>query len=100
MKSTNTARDDRINTRIFPPNIPETPLLHGGASVLIKIKIAALDSRYAWRKRDQVFLMSWDGTMTRGDKLALVGVTVGWLLAGGLMTWAIYAFMVYVLKYW
>ena len=38
--------------------------------------------------------------MTRGDKLALVGVTVGWLLAGGLMTWAIYAFMVYVLQYW
>lgn len=38
--------------------------------------------------------------MTRGDKLALVGVTIGWLLAGGLMTWAIYAFMVYVLKYW
>jgi ABC-type cobalamin transport system permease subunit len=46
------------------------------------------------------FLTSWDGKMTRGDKLALVGVTVGWLLAGGLMTWAIYAFMVHVLKYW
>ena len=54
MKSANAARDDRINTRIFPPNILETPLLHGGASVLIKIKIAALDSRYAGRKRDQV----------------------------------------------
>jgi ABC-type cobalamin transport system permease subunit len=49
---------------------------------------------------NQFFPSSWEGKMTRGDKLALVGVTIGWLLAGGLMTWAIYAFMVYVLKYW
>jgi ABC-type cobalamin transport system permease subunit len=49
---------------------------------------------------NQFFPSSWEGKMTRGDKLALVGVTIGWLLAGGLMTWAIYAFMVYILKYW
>jgi ABC-type cobalamin transport system permease subunit len=30
--------------------------------------------------------------MTRGDKLALVGVTVGWLIVGALITWAIYSF--------
>jgi hypothetical protein len=28
--------------------------------------------------------------MTRGDKLALIVVTVGWLIAGALVTWAIY----------
>jgi ABC-type cobalamin transport system permease subunit len=49
---------------------------------------------------DQFFSASWEEKLTKGDKLALVGVTVGWLLAGGLMTWAIYAFMVHVLKYW
>jgi hypothetical protein len=50
MKPANTARDDRINTRIFLPNIPETSLLHGGASVLIEIKSAALASRYAGKR--------------------------------------------------
>jgi len=29
--------------------------------------------------------------MTRGDKLALILVTVGWLIAGALVTWAIYS---------
>jgi hypothetical protein len=35
---------------IFLPNIPETSLLHGGASVLIKIKSSALASRYAGKR--------------------------------------------------
>ena len=34
------ARDDRKNAGSLPPNVPETPLLRGAASVLIKIKIA------------------------------------------------------------
>ena len=49
---------------------------------------------------DQFFPTSWEEKLTKGDKLALVGATVGWLIAGALMTWAIYAFMVHVLKYW
>jgi hypothetical protein len=28
--------------------------------------------------------------MTRGDKLALIGVTVGWLSVGAVVTWVIY----------
>jgi hypothetical protein len=28
--------------------------------------------------------------MTRGDKLALIAVTVGWLIVGALVTWVIY----------
>jgi hypothetical protein len=55
MKSANTARDDRINTRIFLPNIPETSLLHDGASVLIKIKSSALASRYAGKRGIKFF---------------------------------------------
>ncbi|MFZ1952182.1 MAG: hypothetical protein WCF66_07305 [Pseudolabrys sp.] len=38
--------------------------------------------------------------LTRGDKFALVGVTVGWLIAGALLTVVIYVFMVFVLKFW
>jgi hypothetical protein len=37
--------------------------------------------------------------LTRGDKFALFGVTVGWLVAGLVVTIAIYVFMVFVLKY-
>jgi hypothetical protein len=28
--------------------------------------------------------------MARGDKLALIGVTVGWLIIGGMISWVIY----------
>lgn len=28
--------------------------------------------------------------MTRGDKLALIVVTVGWLIAGAVFTWMVY----------
>jgi hypothetical protein len=70
----------------------------GATSALIKIKSAALASRYAG-KRGINFSDELGRKMTRGDKLALVGVTVGWLIAGALMTSTIYAFMVYVLKY-
>ena len=38
----------------------------------------------------------WNGVlsmkmMTRGDKLALIGVTVGWLTVGAAVTWVIYS---------
>jgi hypothetical protein len=29
--------------------------------------------------------------LTTGDKLALVGITIGWLILGALVTWVIYA---------
>jgi uncharacterized membrane protein len=38
--------------------------------------------------------------LTRGDKFALVGVTIGWLIAGGVTTGAIYIVMHYMLNYW
>jgi ABC-type cobalamin transport system permease subunit len=66
---------------------------------LIKIKIAPWPAD-TLAKDESIFSVELGRKMTRGDKLALVGVTIGWLLAGGLMTWAIYAFMVYILKYW
>ena len=38
--------------------------------------------------------------LTRDEKFAAIGVTVGWLIVGTLLTGAIYGFMVYTLKYW
>ena len=38
--------------------------------------------------------------LTRAEKLRAVGITVGWLIVGTLLTGAIYGFMIYVLKYW
>ena len=38
--------------------------------------------------------------LTRGEKFAAMGNTVGWLIVGTLLTGAIYTFMVYVFKYW
>ena len=38
--------------------------------------------------------------LTRGGKSARIGITVGWLIAGTLMTVAIYVFMICALKYW
>ena len=38
--------------------------------------------------------------LTSGEKLRAIGITIGWLIVGTLLTGGIYGFMVYVLKYW